>query len=210
MKIIGGFKNNKHLICNKDSNKFEDHWIFEEGNSEYNNCMYWVGLVYIQSKRELLLFGGLRLHEDFRKDIYRYSFQDKKWVLLSYKLPIAMELFGYILTFDEKYILIFGGYTGQDEFDTIYIWDLQNMRFKKSEICCPIKDGFLACITAENIEPIVVNGFIRKYIEIDPKIVPQDIIQLIWNWCSDCFVHLISREDKKHWKIDINKILTNA
>ena len=120
-----------------------------------------------------------------------------------------MQLFGYILTFDEKYILIFGGDIQNIQSDTIYILDFENETFNKSAIKCPLTDAFVACIALENINKSVVNGYIKEYIGIGLQMVPQDIIQLIWNWCSNSVVHLFD-SSKRHWKIDVDKILTST
>ena len=60
----------------------------------YNVCG---GLVYVQSKQKMLLFGGWGASTGCTDNIFEYSLKDKKWKLLNIKIPIKLEWFGYVL-----------------------------------------------------------------------------------------------------------------
>jgi len=204
---IGGRDSIMHQIYNPDKKEFDDHWEFEEwGNNE---GMYWGGLIHVTSKQELLLFGGWKGWKGLN-DIYKYSIPDKTWTLLPQKLPIKAQLFGCVLTPDEKYIIIFGGYSAESPrggTDGIYIWELETMQFRQSAVTCPVKEDFAAFIDIIDIQKIAVYGYINNCIGYEMDIVPNDIIELIWKWCSDCNVQLLSLENGNLWQIKLNEIL---
>ena len=141
------------------------------------------GLVYIKSRKQLILFGGLDFKK-FNNEIWICSLlpnNQYKWIKLDLKLPHKMHSFGYIITNDDKYIIIFGGVAiisnGTELCDMIYIWDLNNMKFYESNLKCPIRGKFNAVIINEKENDIEETA------------------------------HLMLGFSGKHWKMSINKIL---
>ena len=63
--------------------------------------------VYIESKREILIFGGWSKATAYNDTIWTYSIDENEWSLLQCKMPIKANAFGCVMTTDEKYVIIF-------------------------------------------------------------------------------------------------------
>ena len=149
LHVIGGQQDDSymHLIYNKDTKEFNEHWTFQDFTYHH-----WGGLVYVKSKYKMLLFGGFEGSDCINTDnIYEYSFADKKWSILDAKLPIRCSSFGFILTPDDKYIIIFGGWDQHRAIDDIYIWEIDRMIFRKCRLKCPVKSQYRACIMMDEV-----------------------------------------------------------
>ena len=112
--------------------------------------------------------------------------------LSNIKLPFNIQLFGYVLTTDEKYVIIFGGWDQAiwGDGDDIYIWNLESMEFRKSEKKCPTKSQFHACIMGYQVDDLLVHGYLRMCSKDDIEYLPQDIVKLVGHWCCNDFLHL--------------------
>ena len=62
-------------------------------------------------------------------------------------------------------------------------------------------------VDTEEKQRIVVYGYVHQYIGIDMETAPNEIIQLIWKWCSDCKVCLLSQSTGERWEISIHEIM---
>ena len=75
-----------------------------------------------------------------------YDIVGNKWMQETVRLPISLHRFGDVITSDDRYIIILGGYTGNRnlrkncESLNIFIFDLMNNTFAKSAILCPFAD----------------------------------------------------------------------
>ena len=205
LHLIAGRSDDAHLIYNAQIKKFVRHLVYTDWQRNYYG-----GLIHLKSKRKMLFFGGWTDLHQCTDDIWEYSFQctDKRWVLLERKLPIEVQVFGSVLTPDEQYIIILGGWAqNKGETDDIYIWDLENMDFRKSEIKCPKVGQYRACIMMDEVQEIVIYGYLRKCIEMNDENIPRDIVRMILKWCCNTFVHLLKRTDGEHWRIELSEIL---
>ena len=102
------------------------------------------GFVYISSQKLLLLFGGLDECKWNKKDmIWRYCLMQKKWKLCRIRLPYKLSHFGYVLTNDERYIVIIGGVKETKINDEILVLDVLNMQWITDDETntLKIKDG---------------------------------------------------------------------
>eukprot|EP01084_Bolivina_argentea_P228742 386252_1 len=122
--VIGGIKNKKHLIWNNKQNKFDEIHHFKHLKSGLQRP----GFVYIKSKQICLLFGGYDNSIEWWRsnntcqDIWIFSLRLNEWTKSETQLPIHGHDFGYCLTKNEKFIILFGGsYLYDGPKDTIYI-----------------------------------------------------------------------------------------
>ena len=77
LHLIGGWGDyNHHLIYNGNKEKFDQNWEFQQWITDGRLSNHYGGLVYVKSKRELLLFGGWGC-SGVQDKIYRYSFDNK-------------------------------------------------------------------------------------------------------------------------------------
>eukprot|EP01084_Bolivina_argentea_P112047 199855_1 len=104
-------------------------WV--KGNQ---NC----GLVYIRSRSQLILLGGYNQHckHKYSDMVWAYDLnqksKQKKWIKKC-QMPLRSCYFGHVLSSDERYIILLGGYTTNKQLiNTIYILDLNTIKFKKN------------------------------------------------------------------------------
>ena len=139
--IICGSWSMHHYIWNEIKLKFQSVFKFD-GLSKGIQCH---GLVHIESKKQLILFGGLDKTNVYLDAIWKCQYTTAtetqpvyKWNKLDLRLPFRMHSFGYILTDDERFILIFGGKIQSLHFlNDIYIFDIKEMVITKCGIDCP-------------------------------------------------------------------------
>ena len=212
--IICGSWNKHHYIWNETTLKFESVHRFTglyQGNHSH-------GLVHIKAKKQLILFGGLdkRIYQDaIWKCQYTLATNTEpatyQWEKLQLKLPFRMHSFGYILSADERYIVIVGGKVGSLHFlNDIYIADVKEGIIRKCAINCPGKSEYL-CFkgydrTEQQIE-LIVGGFLRTYYSDNMRNVPVEIIQMLKSWVLCYDIHLIQKGVPSQWKIAFDKIL---
>ena len=222
--VIGGYISRDHMIWDPKTERFISQYTFP--TYEWDKCLENAGCVYVASRNMLLLFGGYDAGIIQPLDaIWKYDLMKKQWKKVS-TLPLALQSFGFALTFDEKYIIIFGGMSSDFHYNhDIWIMNVDTFDVKKSKIKCP---GYDEEIDPEEIDSewkavvandrnrmgVVVTGFIRKC-WLEEEIVknlmfpPYDVIQLIKTWCVMDNVHLISREGD-HWRMSVTDLLNSV
>ena len=219
--------NQIHLIGGKDDSKFHRYvqhrifcketkqWIIHRtfsisdgkdlGDSGWNFNSF--GLIYIKSRNQLLLLGGYSWVNKWASDaVYTYCMKDQEWRRHEIKLPErgGMCDFGYTITRNERYVLIFGGSRCRANKRRIYVLDLELMQIYLSTILCPhISDDFKAIIVTFPNE-VLMHGFIRNYYSVER--MPVDMIRLLCMFHVDDWVHLIDFEIG-HWKMSVNDII---
>ena len=112
-------------------------------------------------------------------------------------MPDGRDSFGCVITNDEKYVITFGCADIKDQTtDAIYIFDMEEMSVRKSDIDCPKEMRNHAILMGDhNKESIVVYGYIRwvwslkQFNEIG--FACDDIIELIAKWFVDEMVYLL-------------------
>lgn len=149
--ILGGSRNRQHLVktmytkSDDDDEKLKevglkDIFEFEDWVKGNQNC----GLLYIRSSNQFILLGGYNQYCDHKYSdmVWIYDLNAKaskrKWVKKC-KMPERSCYFGYVLSADERYVLLMGGYTtGKKLVKKIYVLDLESMKFiKTSNISSP-------------------------------------------------------------------------
>ena len=217
LHLIGGKRNNKHLIWRDKQKIFEELHVFEDLSLGFKSHK----LIHMKSRQILLLFGGESTSKPLDV-IYRFDIKKNEWNLMKIKMPQKLSEFGLISTNDEKYVILFGGVlyderNGYTFSDLIFILDIDNQIFHQSLIYCPIRYMFNG-IYHNNYpysEVILTYGFIRnlrqnlqnnEYLPI----LPNDIKSFIGSLFILEYIHLIDLKDGKHWKMNLDEILSNT
>eukprot|EP01084_Bolivina_argentea_P125834 222893_1 len=175
----------------------------------FDGCNEGFGLIYVKSQQLLLLFGGYDNNNWTYLDTIWYfelGLSNNKWHKMDAKLPRKMARFGYVVTSNDKYCILFGGMGDSiysNKYMDIFIWDLDTMEFTQSNIYCPQQSKYSAVISCKPHKLLVI-GYIRTY--INDILIPEDIIKLIeLFFVVDDYVHLFN--NKSHWKIKVKHII---
>eukprot|EP01084_Bolivina_argentea_P201836 344952_1 len=195
-----------HMILNESEHKL----ICMTRMRQWRKKLYQHGLVYVQKRNIILLFGGVYNGEP-NDEIWMYSltYNDPKWELLTLKLPERMYGFGYALSSNEDYIFILGGSTLYGSSKIIYVWNLEQMTFRLGHVACPSSGWFFALSMCHKYTvELVVNGYIRKRCFV---FIPQDILQLIKLLHGCEYIHLFLHDKRnlkylEHWKTELNML----
>ncbi len=206
--IIGGTQNTSHYTYNATLNSFESIHTFNDWAK--GNCNN--GLIHIQSKDILLLFGGYDPGQSGRfNKMWSYDLKGKQWNSFGATLPYEMQSFGYILTKNERYVIIFGG-IAEDSSDLsgIYFLDLKDLKWYQCQQQLPLAGMCYAASYSEKEDDLLVYGYIREFMKKMEMNIPMDIYQLVLNKYKREFVHILSRHGANHQKIEIQHILNTA
>eukprot|EP00484_Ammonia_sp_Unknown_P024992 CAMPEP_0197042548 /NCGR_PEP_ID=MMETSP1384-20130603/18895_1 /TAXON_ID=29189 /ORGANISM="Ammonia sp." /LENGTH=480 /DNA_ID=CAMNT_0042473673 /DNA_START=38 /DNA_END=1480 /DNA_ORIENTATION=+ len=172
--ILGGSRNRKHITRNlytddgdddnssndEKADEFVELFEFEDWAKGNQNC----GVIHIKSRNQLLLLGGYNqycehqysdmvwvyeLEQDAKKS--KKHKKDRKWVKKC-KMPERACYFGYVLSSDERYIILMGGYTtGKKQVKKTYVLDVESMKFiKASNISSPASGSVRATMGEDN------------------------------------------------------------
>ena len=214
--IISGFGHSQHDIWN-ENNPEQDQQVIRTFNDK-NFGRQIAGGIHLKSTQEILIFGGYALGSCV-DTIWRYSVIDKKWTLSDCKLPKAMEGFGIVATLDEKYVIIFGGFSTlasskDTRFDDIYVLDLENMKWSECVLKCPFKEFCGAVMVgskSNDDNDKIISGFIRFMCDnIDIDDIPMDVMRLINTmYGANQNVHLFFHDHTDHYVVSVNDILSN-
>eukprot|EP01084_Bolivina_argentea_P096398 173321_1 len=202
-----------------------EHWVPNQKSKTFDrihafDCMTALdkcALIYIPYKNELYLLGG-RYYDEVaclyraQKSIWIYSLETTKWRLSNVQLPIALELFGCVLTNNQQYIIMFGGGSNDEnnnyveyESDRIYIMHTKSMQITESKMKCPTEGNFHAINYSEQHKKsdLIIGWFLRgcQGVVINAK----DVIQIIKQYYDYEYIHLFrcdgSGKPQLHWKI---------
>ena len=80
--------------------------------------------IHFEFLNEIFIFGGSGASYTYLDTVYCYDIKQNKWNLLDIKIPIGVHRVGCIKTYDEKYVILFGGYHDSQKIDTIQILDI--------------------------------------------------------------------------------------
>eukprot|EP01084_Bolivina_argentea_P288775 495696_1 len=208
--IIGGRKNNKHLIWN--DNTMQQIYEFNEYKTGYYLSQ---DICNIQSKNMLLLFGGTD-QNNLKKlgVVYKYNILKQEWNKLSVKMPKPYRVnFGVTSVMNDRYILLFGGWLETSTAtDVILIYCVSTQTFSESKIRCPEKGIFKAItMNYSKNDELTVFGYVRQQWNLYEMSVdmfpPFYLVKLIQCWYWTGKTYLIEINSGKHWKIDTLELL---
>ena len=167
----------------------------------------------MKSKQKLVLFGGYdyAITQSVKDldDIWCYDINEDKWSMINIKLPIGMNSFGYSITPDQRYVIIFGGEVKDKLVDDIWIWDLQTMEFIKSELKCPMPAGFRVMMMPFDINDVIlVQAWIRFNNNELSLALPMELVRIIILFCICNDIYLMQHyRGNKMCKIAIDEII---
>eukprot|EP01084_Bolivina_argentea_P001143 2093_1 len=219
--------NNFHIITAHDK-----QWIGTISNNSIN-CLHdslsnrdsmdvrRICPIYLPSKQSVLILGGYYdyAQSECHKKLWLYSLATQKWTQID-KVMFEGFLFGAVLTSNEKYIVLFGGYNDDkafdDSVDTISVLDMtddNNWKIRKSNIVCPCAGPCYATKTGgvgSNNKQLVI-GYVKKCFKMKGfecmNIPPIYIMILIYKWYDAEMIHWL--EGDKHYGIYLKDILSS-
>ena len=193
--VAGKFSTSIH-----NENKFDpaiftfDEWVYG---------IYGHGAVHAKKKNIIYLFGGY----DYGPYEYLFTFWkceiDKgyKWTKMLINREIKMYYKAYILTPDERYIVIFAG-------DKLCLFDTNEAKLYdydvKNEIYPLMHLGLLG---RNDEDKLVVSGFIRSVAKQFDMIIPVDIIGIFEKYYNVNMVYLMDGYGNHFYKISLNDVL---
>eukprot|EP01084_Bolivina_argentea_P153177 267094_1 len=227
LHIIGGKSNRKHLIYDENTKIFNLCHTFDDFEFRYLNPKH-IGLIHLPESKQIILISG---HDHSRRQfwskscsIYSFSISLNKWENMYIDFPIDLYNFGYCVSFDEKYIILLGGWNSERVcYNMIHVIDMEKYKVQESKIKCPVSTPlkYNAIIMRDSVrENLIVFVFFRRSwkecnMECD-MFPPRYIIQLIQLWFVDECIHLlqfdefaINKVKGNHWKIMVNDIINN-
>ena len=216
--IILGSDSKYHYKWNSKLKKLDEVFEF----SHVKDGLSYHGIVNITSRNKLLLFGGYdpgldrcfnALWEYDMNETYKYY----KWRELNdVKLPMKMYDFGWILSNDEQYLIIFGGEDVDCErLTNIFILDLSDMTFYQSAVRLCHKGDTRAVSMKNDKDVVLVSGFIRNVSREYDTNIPSDLLILLSCYFESEMIYLFHgrtfryNEGTMLCKIELNDILKN-
>lgn len=188
-----------HIIKFKEDDKMIDILTIQQntGSRRYGAA------IYIPSKNYIVLFGGLREGRIPVTDIWIFSLITQVWSKVE-AISLSRWTFGAVLTADEKYILIFGGYTidnGKEvPTDKILVLDMTKIvdwKLIESKIKCPFS-GVCNVTKTQGLyeaDEILVIGWIKRCFKAKSfkqlQMPAIHILMLIRNWYTTERIHYI-------------------
>ena len=218
-KLIYFFDNNqRYWITQKKQNKIE-----VLGRLSMTNMIRKSGMVlYIPSRKCIVMLGG-RGYDTMKtnmREIWIFWLASQKWTTIK-NIAFDRYNFGAVVTSDEKYILIFGGwingnsYIGKptNEISILQITENNDWKMKQCSIKCPWAGTCMVTKSYSNDrkDAFLVVGYIKICFQQpafkDIQIPPIPIVRLIQKWYNHDNIHYISAD--RQFEIHEKHILLN-
>ena len=187
--LFGGDSNSHSVLRQNQTEPIKLCDYGDTGKSMYNHDS-----IYSEQNKMIYTFGGSDEEEGTldTDTMYSYDLKTENHEVLDLKIPDGgWELFGCIMTNDERYIIIFGGIENSNVSDGIYIFDMMEMSVRKSNIKCPQPGTYYAISMDDNTRSnIIVTGYIRLIIK---QFASDDVMSLMTQWFAEEMVYLIER-----------------
>ena len=182
---------------------------------------YQLSEVYIKRSNEIYCFTEDEEESSDNYKIHKYSFDTKKWTILSSNLLFGVRRgSGIVIGRDQRYVIILGGgrsFWSYDQLDDIQIFDVDNTeRVFQCKIKLPYKGSCSAWIEEdENRNKLLIHGYARKFFKVD---ISSDLIKFMTSWYSTECVHIQPHDGywiESEWvapeivKIDLEEIINN-
>lgn len=170
-----------------------------------------IGVIHVTKQQEMIIFG--EYNKSLRKmhPITIYSPSTSHYRTLDFTLPNKCRGGTYVITMDQRYILILGG----EGSDAIYIYDVRTMSISQSVISLPFAGKCLAVIMENKTDSeLLVNGYMRKASSLYNMNIPLALFGLVLRRIEMEQVHVIVKPGGKdwmksalHWKLPVVEIL---
>eukprot|EP01084_Bolivina_argentea_P014091 26344_1 len=199
--VIGGQYNKKHITINTNSYMINTIYEFEmDDRGDLDKINLNGGcIVHISDKNIWLSFHAAI-------PIHSFDLNTKQWTNTNINMPYHAHNFGYILTLDERYVIIFAGYNfdERESLDDILIFDIDKMKFFNAPFKSPKCRVTNAVITnSGNIHlfqknkhyrfdsklfiissDVLIHGYFKE-LHIDVDVAPMDILEKIVFFLGD-------------------------
>ena len=205
--VIGRFvdesEQESHYIWNDEAKQLQHNYTFDDRPG-----LHHFSLIHLKKRKELVILGGFDCDSFSRDTIYVYSLLSKEWKKLDIKMPRKMFGFGYVITKDERYVIIMGGNKENMQLtDAIYILDLRVMKFCKCKIRLPFEGCCRAVIMGnETKNDLLVHGFVKNEMNKYRMNIPFALISLIAIWHLTEYIYVVDYEYGTHWKVSVDEI----
>ena len=211
--LLGGSRNNRHIIYNHSKKQRSVIWTFKgiRGTSA-------PGIIYLKSKEsysKLIYFGGYQYGTARETDdMWQYVLSNElsMWKLMKCKLPRPMNSFGYVVTKDERYLIVFGGRATPPFIDDenmeapIHVLDIEESKWYLSDIKCPSESMMEGIIMGDlGRDTILVYGYLRAY---KGTFLPDVIMEMVVIFFALECVHLIDTYKGSHYNMSLRNILS--
>ena len=209
-----------HLIWNKYRKDKYNFFILSETKSR----PYQPAFIHCKTKNILIAFGGL-----LGSNVKIFSLKRHKWFTekLNNSFPktiseITEIEFGYVLTSDEKYVIIFPGYKGDNYCSGwIFLLEIENMRLFAQKGDRLDKNmlqnvSMFHPVIANKKTAILVNGYLRiycyetdRFITSNVRLLSQDAILIIEQYFGydNDDIYVLARKDGFLRTTKVNKII---
>ena len=204
LHIVSG---KQHVVWNKNTKQLKCLDRFRIWN--------YAQMVYIPGQSKMLLVGsndpdnahaGLSGCVTTLDTLFSYSVGVNHWIKLRDTLPFGVHKFGWVLSEDERYLIMFGGRKLPDgcDYDGILIMDLWDFSVKISKVRCPIEGDLYACLCVDHaMMDKVIYGFGGEY----RHCLLDNAVEILGNYYVVENVHIFNRNGGGHWKMQIDDIL---
>eukprot|EP01083_Nonionella_stella_P160928 526523_1 len=199
--LVGGASNKYHLVWVAD--KWKQMYRFNWSSGNYGSA-----LLYVKSRKCMLLMGGYDYSVYHKLDsVWCCNTNSLQWSESPSKMPYKVNMFGYVLSYDERFVIIFGGEKeNKSNSNEIWILDLHTMTWMPSNVHCPKSACYHAVlISNQSTSTLCVSGWMRMQ-KLGLPALPLDVLDLICKWYSQETVHLFQRSNNFHWTINLKHI----
>ena len=228
--IIGGCNSTEHHIYKIKNNMSCEISCYDDPAFDEFNQIRALKPIYVKSKRILLLIGGWANNTI---GIWKFCLTQKKWSRIEY-LSFDVCYSKAVLSANEQYVFIFGGFGRSNDDNNnkifvlnnkIFVLDLSNdeqFRLKQSTIQIPIipkcKISTMVRMGGEQTHQLLVIGWSRmlfKKKQFKGLILPPIyILKMISFWYNQEEIHWFNQRDtdndvRHHYILNIRHILSS-
>lgn len=196
----------KHEVFNKDIGEFKEIHKIKEFDGNFFK------LLHLKKKKNVILF------DPNNGVMHTYQTWNNEWVPSKIKNeyePISNQ--AYVSTANEQHIIGLSGVIRVSYPSVcghyITMFDVRDKVLKTLKAKCPVTTGLVRAVmmTNEKRDEVMVYGFVNQCFESEEyqniQRLPKYLIQLISQWISNEYIHLIDQMTGNHWKIHIDEIL---
>ena len=194
---IGGSDNEHHQVWDKDKQKFEKVFKF----SDRPRGFYYAMIVYAKNKNMLYVFGGYDDTDKHYTSIWECKMNENniyKWTKWEVTLKIKVYYDAYVLTPDERYIIIFD--------EEIYIFDVEEKKFYQSG---NVEIGNLtsAVLCTNERAGLIVGGYVREIAKTFDLMIPNELMGIFKRFYSEGAMVYLKKYPTKFVRIPLSSIL---
>ena len=199
LNVISGSDSDNHLIWNQEKHEFDTIFTFPS----FGDGVYGHGVVHVKRLNLIYLFGGYDYgHGSWNFDIWKCEIdKEYKWTKLKIEMNHSFYTKGYILTSDEKYIIMFRSGT------IIRLFDVDKEIFCKD---IEIDNGefvSFAVLSGNEKDEMIVNGYIREIGKELDVMIPHELNGLFEKYYRLEMIYGVNHT-KSFYQISVDSVLS--